>query len=154
MRAFFALVITIFSLSVGFASAQERRPWYLDHPHQVTTLQQAIADERAYMRSANPSGGHRQADAETCAALASVGVACDYSARIAFSMFLTVNGKGLFPYSGRTNPYCGPHTSGEPDDCFIGHGRQNAMLREAVLRNASLFSDGELTAEEVRSAWL
>lgn len=110
------------------------------------------------MRSVNPSGyqwgQNHQADAETCVALASVGVACDYNARIAFSMFLTVNGKGLFPYSGRTNPYCGPHAPGEPDDCFIGHGRQNAMLREAVLRNASLFSDGDLTAEEVRSAWL
>ena len=162
MRNLFSVIlfgITLFAApTLAFADGE---PWYRVRPIQVTTLRQALAAERTYMRERNPQGHqwglNHVADAETCAALDSVGLACDYNTRITLSQFLTVNGKGLFPPSRRTNPYCDYASDtderGQPIDCFIGHGRQNGILRAAVLRNQSLFHDGDLTAADVRARW-
>ena len=70
-------------------------------------------------------------------------------------MFLTVNGKGLFPAHSGTNPYCTEYRADDvfPDDCFIGHPPQNDMLAAAVLKNMKLFKNGDITAEAVQKNW-
>ena len=97
-----------------------------------------------------------------CAALKSVRLPCDYNTRSDLTMFLAFYGKGLFPAAGGTNPYCtvahhadmkarGLETA--PENCFIGRPIQNKMLAEAVRRNAKLFRNGDLTADDVKKRW-
>ena len=106
------------------------------------------------------------ADPKTCAVLKSAKLTCDYNTRMTLSTFLTVNGKGLFPASGGTNPYYSAADRAQEleihadhgwpmpiDEAFIGHPPQNQMLAAAVRRNLRLFQDGDLTAEEVRTRW-
>jgi|CXWL01.1.fsa_nt_gi hypothetical protein len=128
-------------------------PWY-EKAQKPLTLKAALADERRFLGEKNV-GYSMGGDKEVCAVLKKVEVPCDYNSRGTLSMFLTVNGKGLFPASGGTNPYFNKHEpfeEGLPDDYFIGQPVQNRMLREAVVRNADLFKNG-LTAQEVKLSW-
>jgi hypothetical protein len=129
-----------------------------------TTLKAAIAAEKELLGADNRfwKPVNAQGLQKVCSAFKAVQLSCDYNTRVVVSMFLAVNGKGLFPAAGGTNPYytaaererevkMGTDTS--PDDAFIGHPPQNDMLAAAVLKNAKLFQNGDLTAEAVKNSW-
>ncbi|HEY0010813.1 MAG TPA: hypothetical protein VGB97_02765 [Candidatus Paceibacterota bacterium] len=127
-------------------------PWY-DQEKLPTDFNGVMADERRFHGAGDKSFRH-MADAQTCAAMRSVGLSCDYITRSALAMFLAMNGKDPVPPSGKTNPYCADNpTDTPPHNCFIGRPAQNKLLREGVRRNARLFRDGNLTAEDVRTKW-
>ncbi len=128
------------------AFAADQKPWY-EQPNKPATLKAALAADRAFLGAGNP-GYRMHGDPKLCAALASVKLACDYNTRTTLTMFLTVNGKDMFPAEGGTNPYYTQHDPKDayPDDAYIGQPVQNTLLRKAVLRNAGLFKNGNLTA--------
>jgi hypothetical protein len=127
--------------------------WYVQD-EKPETLKAALAADKDFL-GAGTVGFRMMGDPRVCSALRSVKLPCDYNSRGVLSMFLTVNGKGLFPASSRTNPYCPELNTDDtfPDDCYIGRQTQNAMLAAAILKNRKLFRDGDLTAETVRTQW-
>lgn len=149
-----ALIALIAAFGVGTsASAEEPRPqpWYMqaDKPE---TLKAALAADEEFVGKDNV-GFSMQGDAKLCATLKKIKLPCDYNTRMTISIFLTVNGKGLFPASGGTNPYVSEASDDYPDDAFIGRPVQNTMLRQALEKNADLFKGGDLTAEMVSQNW-
>lgn len=167
MRSFAILCSVILSLGVFVGPARadvsvERKPWYeLPTNIRPTTLKAAIAADKDFL-GANHPGWKHVANApglkNICAALSVVHLTCDYNTRVTVSLFLTVNGKGLFPASGGTNPYCTPADRtiekrigfDLPDDCFIGHPPQNDMLAAAIWRNIQLFKEGDLMVDTLK----
>ncbi len=143
--------------TLHLASADDRpKTWYekgYEGP-EIITLSDAIRAEKAFLGPNNRAWSMR-GDTKVCAALEAVKLPCDYNTRCVLSHFLTLNGKGLFPASGRTNPYFSEHRpdDGFPDDYFIGQSAQNAMLAAAIRRNAKLFVNGDITAKSVRENW-
>ncbi len=135
----------LFSIS-AVASAAE--PWY-QKDQKPTTLKSVFAEDANFLGDTNP-GYLMMGSAKLCATLWNVKVPCDYNSRFGLSMFLTVNGKGLFPASSGTNPHYTEAIPGRPDDGFIGTAKQNAMLRAAVAKNALLFKDGDLTVDALK----
>lgn len=126
-----------------------------------TTLKAVIAADKDFRGADNPFWKEATGAPglkEVCVALHSVQVACDYNTRSLLSMFLTVNGKGLFPAAGGTNPYFtavdrekGSVLADHPDDGFIGQPVQNKMLADAVRRNTRLFKSGDLSVEALKN---
>jgi len=95
------------------------------------------------------SGGREQMgqNSPACKALIKAGLAtCDYNVRITLVGFLTMYGVDLFPSNDTS------YESGPGSTAYSGTADQNAVLIDAVRRNAKLFADGDLTAEEV-SMW-
>lgn len=153
------LVTSLLLASIAGASAADRKVWYekgYDGP-VPTTLLAAIAAKKDFLGASNPYWKPVTAPGlrKVCAALKAVKLTCDYNTRITVSMFLTVNGKGLFPASGGTNPYFTERSADDvfPDDGFIGHPPQNDMLAAAILKNVKLFKNDDLTAEAVQKFW-
>ena len=152
------LCVTHTASADGSAGVHEYGLWYMRDP-KPTTLSEALAVEKVFLGNDN-SGYRMPANAETCSLFKKVGLPCDYNTRCTVSMFLTVNGKGLFPAKGKTNPYVfddkgevWPSSHNEPDDVYIGTATQGKILIDAVRRNAALFKNGDLTAEDVRTKW-
>jgi len=84
------------------------------------------------------------ADNPACRPLLSAGLSdCNYNVRGVLVGFLAMYGVDLFPwtYDDRMGP---------ADTAYSGKGDENEMLIAAVKRNADLFADGDLTAEEVQ----
>jgi hypothetical protein len=160
------------------ATPTRELPWYEARPESVKTLKQALAEERTFLSyhyvsdvrvkwpNGNPYWHGHNADPKTCEALKSVGMSCDYNTRTTLTDFLVVNGKNLFPAEGGTNPHYTAKDrenevksaayDGHPpmiNNAYIGAAVQNPMLAKAVLRNAALFHNGDLTAEDVRHRW-
>lgn len=129
-------------------------PWYQQET-MPQDLRSALADDLRFLGEDNV-GYRMHAGGELCEALTLVEVSCDYNSRMTLSIFLAVNGKGMFPASGGTNPYVDASRAeeeGRPSDVYIGRPIQNRMLQEAILRNQHLFRDGNLTAEDVQTSW-
>lgn len=150
------LAIILSSLPV-LAQDQSENAWYhRDYAKpRPTTLKAALASTRRFLGYGNV-GWKMQGDANVCAALKEVGVACDYNTRGDLTMFLAVNGKALFPWQGKTNPWVTDDTLiklGFPDDVFVGRPAQNKEIAAAVRRNAKLFKNGDLTADDVKTKW-
>lgn len=164
MRTIILTAIALVSLACT-ASAQtinsnmtigemNKKTWYhvsYEKP-APSTLQQALVAERDMVGEKN-IGWTMPGSGDVCTALKSVGLPCNYNTRMTLSLFLTLNGKGLFSAAGGTNPYHKEADKGSIDDGFVGQPKQNAMLAAAIRKNAKLFSKGDLTAEAVRNSW-
>ena len=147
------LLVMLLVTATSGVSAADRTPWYEKDP-KPATLRAAFAEDMRFLGADNP--GYRMvAGGALCEALRKVKLPCDYNARSSLSMFLAVNGKGLFPAAGGTNPYHNPPKAGDPrpDDGYIGRSVQNKMMLEALRRNAHLFKNGDLTASAVKTRW-
>lgn len=153
-------VLCLIGMFGGIARADvsiERKIWY-EWPANIrpTTLKAAIMAEKDFLGTDHPDWkpiANAPGLKNVCAALNAVHLTCDYNTRGTISMFLTVNGKGLFPASGGTNPYHAKYYAmypDLPDDGFIGTAEQNKMLCNAVLRNAKLFKDGDLRIDDLK----
>ena len=145
-----AVILAVVGLT-AVAIAAERQPWYMKAPKPIN-LKAALAEEKRFLGEKNV-GYNMKLAPQLCASFEAVGLSCDYNTRGTLSMFLTVYGKSLFPASGGTNPYVRVRDSwpdARPDDVFIGTAQQNKMLSTAVTRNAGLFRNGNLTAEDVK----
>jgi len=134
-------------------------PWY-ERGLNPKSLKEAIEAEKSFLGASNPFWKGHPANPATCNALKDVGLTCDYNTRVTLSTFLTVNGKGLFPAMGKTNPYVFDDNgklwedrSDRPDDVYIGAAVQNPMLAAAVRKNANLFKNGDITADDVQNRW-
>lgn len=152
------LVISLFFAAISGASADDRaKVWYEKGYDKAvpTTFKTAIAVDKAFLGEDNPYWKGHGGGAKVCAALKAVQISCDYNTRSGLSMFLAFNGKALFPAAGGTNPYVKEYRADEvfPDDGFIGQPKQNEMLAQAVIRNAKLFKNGDITAEAVKKQW-
>lgn len=131
------IVLTLLFAVVNNATAEPRIWWERDV--KPATLKEAIAEE-ARRLGADNVGYRMQGDKNICAVMRQVGLACDYNTRVDLSMFLTVNGKGLFPW---------PEYPSYPDR-YSGSVEQNIALRRAIERNKHLFKNGDLTVEAVK----
>jgi len=160
MKSLVSLLFFSFTIVVASspASAQVLKPagdnpWYMNG-ERPATLSEALSKEKEYLGEDNP-GYTVLAGVSICDAFVEVGLSCDYNTRLTLSNFLTACEKGLFPATARTNPFCSPNDSyvKQFDDCYIGTAQQNLMLLDAIRRNAGLFKNGDLTAEDVRAKW-
>jgi hypothetical protein len=79
-------------------------------------------------------------DIDSCAPLMRV---CSLNVLKTLSMFLTINGKGMFP-----------PTKDNPVDGFVGNPDQIARLVEALTVNRGLFNWGDISAEKIRNLWI
>ncbi len=141
----FAFALILGALNVLAADV----PWY-QQTTKPTTLKAVLAADQKRL-CPNNLGFKMSGDAQTCEALNDVQLACDYITRGTLSLFLTVNGKGLFPAKGGTNPYSKEVIPGLPDDHYIGQMIQNQMLRAAIKRNSNLFKNGDLTVAALKN---
>ncbi|MEI6479387.1 MAG: hypothetical protein WCO21_00965 [bacterium] len=150
---FLSLVMAIFCLT-AVSATEAKEPWYRGKNPPVT-FSAALSADREFLGVNHRGWRMRASNAMLCGAMESVGLPCDFNTRFSLSLFLTVNGKGLFPASGRTNPYFSEYRSSDPlpNDGYIGLPRQNEILAAAIRRNAHLFKNGDLSAKAVRSDW-
>lgn len=146
------------TMALKGSDSQALKTWYEKKP-LPQDLKAALALDREFVGPDN-IGFTMKGDINTCKAFASVKLPCDYNTRSTFSKFLAVNGKGVLPASGKTNPYVNdlietgsPEYPRETDDVFIGRPEQNAILAAAVRKNQSLFKGGNLTAADVKARW-
>lgn len=144
---------SLLCLSFIAAYAADKEPWYMKDP-KPATLKAALAESKNFLGADNPGYGMK-GDRKMCAVLRTVGLPCDYNTRGTLSLFLTVNGRAIFPVAGGTNPYWTVRRDNDPfpDDAFVGEAKQNAMLADAIKRNRHLFKGGDLTAEAVQNHW-
>lgn len=168
------IIATVFALMLAFVGAAQAQPmksadeiraetkamlanvWYSKEykGNPITSMREALSQSMSF-HGPDHVGWTKNGDGEVCKALKGVKLGCDYNTRYTLSMFLTVNGKGLFPAAGNTNPY---FTKFEPeymdhDDGFIGRLVQNKMLADAIRRNTNLFKGGDLSADDVKKRW-
>ena len=132
---FLVAVVCVVVLVAVPALAADRQPWYIKD-HKPTTLKRALEEEKKFLGEKN-IGYRMKLPSSLCSLYEEVGLACDYNTRRTLSMFLTIYGNGLFPTLGKTNPY-------------IGTAKQNEMLLFSVRRNARLFKNGDLAAEDIK----
>ena len=115
-------------------------PWNCrDEP--ARSLSEALRYDLEFSKGRDPMGQNSPA----CRPLIEAGLeTCDYHVRIVLVGFLAMYGVDLFPRSDQYGEY-GPGATG-----YSGTAEQNGILIKAVRRNANLFSDGDLSNEEVQ----
>lgn len=147
------LVCALLLACMASAHGAEKTAWYKSDEMPLS-IKAALAADKEFLGANNP-GYSMKANARLCAPLRTVAYPCDYNSRATLSMFLTVHGKGLFPAAAGTSPRYAVYDpgSGFPDDSYDGTKEQNEMLRRAVLRNAVLFKNGDLSAQDVKQHW-
>ncbi len=157
---FFITALSFFILTASTANAQDynavaeeaaacrsriaetglHAPWNCHDP-LPTTLREAIQYQMEYLPADNIgyTTGH---DNPACDALVRAGFApCNFNTRGVLAGFLAMYGKDLFPTD---------YNFGPGGTAYYGTAEQNLALIAAIERNAALFSDGDLTAEEVQ----
>lgn len=158
-RLFLAMTILFGLSSTSLADDQDQKVWYEKGFEGTvpTTLKVAIEADRAYLGvySTFWKPVYGPGTKKVCNALKAVGVTYDYNTRYAITTFLAFYGKSVFPASGGTNSCCteADPNSKMPDNVFSGTLHQNNLLAASIKRNAALFKEGDLTADDVKNRW-
>jgi hypothetical protein len=144
MKSFLG-IIGVVSLLFATTVAKAQCIIYVDadDPLQAVSLQEGI---KTHEKLSNIRAPRSLLDDETCAAFHKVNLECDRTTATFVVDYLSSNGKVLFPqaYYFVGDPL--------PENGYRWTEKQNAKLRENILRNQKLF-EGGLTVEEVRLLW-
>lgn len=128
---------------------QERHPdWEVPvwqcREDAATTLTQALFYREQFLGSDNP-GYSMGVYNPACEALRNAGFPeCNFNVRGTLVQFLALYGVDLFPWEGDPWPWPGGTS-------YSGKAEENLELAQQIDRNAALFADGELAADEVQN---
>jgi hypothetical protein len=153
---FFFTSLTIVCISAASAQTYTQKDktfvsplgWYVIGYGPPQRFERAIDYEKVLLGTLDTGWIEYDPDLEICMALKSASVdRCSRNVLKTLSMFLAINGKGIFPPTKDTNPY----------DGFVGgpkHPEQVALLAQAIRVNRSRFFYGDLYAESVSKNWV
>jgi hypothetical protein len=129
---------------LGLLGDQFKLPPWDCREEPAKSLSQALQYGLEFWGEDNP-GYALGVNSSACTPLIKAGLSdCNYNMRLVLVGFLAMYGVHLFPLSDNDK------NDAPGDTSYSGKGNENAVLIATVRKNVGLFSDGDLTAEEVQ----